>query len=77
MPIDWRNCPAIRTKPGYVSGAAALLDDPRVPAETVIVNMDEGMSAEAVVETFGLKTPVKDVLAIYNYVKAQRVAHPV
>jgi hypothetical protein len=39
--------------------------------------MDEGMSAEAVVETFGLKTPVKDVLAIYNYVKAQRVAHPV
>jgi uncharacterized protein (DUF433 family) len=77
MPIDWSRCPAVRTKPGYISGAAALLDDPRVPAETVIVNMDEGMSAEEVVEIFGLKTPLNDVLAVYNYAKEQRVANPV
>jgi uncharacterized protein (DUF433 family) len=76
MPIDWSRCPAVRTKPGYISGVAALVDDPRVPAETVIVNMDEGMSAEDVVETFGLKTRVTDVRAVYDYVKAQRVAHP-
>jgi uncharacterized protein (DUF433 family) len=64
-------------KPGYISGAAALLDDPRVPAETVIVNMDEGMSAEEVIEIFGLKTPLEDVLAVYKYAKEQGVAHPV
>jgi uncharacterized protein (DUF433 family) len=69
MPIGWSRCPAVRTTAGYISGAAALLDDPRAPAETVIVNMDEGMSAEAVVEIFGLKTPLKDVLAVYNYAK--------
>jgi uncharacterized protein (DUF433 family) len=77
MPIDWSHCHAVRTKPGYLSGAAALLDDPRIPAETVIVNIDAGMTAEEVVELFGLKTPLKDVLAIYHYAKAQRVAHPV
>ena len=60
-----------------IFGAAALLDDPRVPAETVVVNMDEGMSAEEVVATFGLNTPIKDVLVVYNYAKEQRVAHPV
>ncbi len=77
MPIDWSRCPAVRMNPAYVSGAAALLSDPRVPAETVIENMDEGMSAEEVIEIFGLKTPLKDVLAVYNYAKEQRVAHPV
>ncbi len=77
MPIDWSCCPVVRTNPDYVSGAAALLQDPRVPVETIIVNMDEGMSAEEVVEAFGLKTPLKDVLAVYEYAKEQRVAHPV
>jgi uncharacterized protein (DUF433 family) len=76
MPIDWSRCAAVRTRPGYISGAAALIDDPRVPAETVIVNMDQGMSAEEVVETFGLKTSIKNVRAVYNYVNEQRVTHP-
>jgi uncharacterized protein (DUF433 family) len=49
MPIGWSRCTAVWTTPGYISGAAALCDDPRVPAETVVVNMDEGMSAEEVV----------------------------
>ena len=77
MPIDWSRCPAVRTKPGYISGAAALLEDPRVPAETVVVNMDEGMSAEEVAEAFGLETSVQNVLVVYEYAKQQRVAHPV
>ncbi len=77
MPIDWSGCPAVRAKPGYISGDAALIDDPRVPAETIVVNMDVGMSAEEVVEIFGLKTRLEDVLAIYDYIKEQRVAHPV
>jgi len=77
MPIDRTRYPAVRTKPGYISGAAALMNDPRVPAETVIVNIGEGMTAEEVVELFGLKTPLTDVLAVYTHAKAKRLAHPV
>jgi hypothetical protein len=58
MPIDRTRYPAVRTKPGDIFGAAALMNDPRLPAETGIVNMDEGMTAEGVVEVFGLKTPL-------------------
>jgi hypothetical protein len=53
------------------------IDDPRVPAETVVVSMDEGMSATEVREIFGPKTRLEDPEAIYKYVKDQRVAHPV
>lgn len=77
MPIDWSRCPAVRMQPGYISGAAALVDDPRVPVETVIVNMDDGMSAAEVIEAFGLKTSLKDIQAVYKYAKEQCVAHPV
>jgi len=77
MAIDWSGCPAVRARPGYISGEAGLIDDPRVPAETIVVNMDEGMSAEEVVELFGLKSRLEDVLTIYEYAKTQRVAHSV
>jgi len=69
MAIDWRNCPAVRMELGYVSGAAALHGDPRVPAETVVANMDAGMSAGEVMEMFGLKTPLEDVVAVYKYAR--------
>jgi uncharacterized protein (DUF433 family) len=75
--IDWSRCPVVRAKPGYISGAAALRDDPRIPAETIIVNMDAGMTAEEVVDMFALTTPLNDVLAVYKYATDQRVANPV
>jgi uncharacterized protein (DUF433 family) len=53
------------------------IDDPRVPAETVVVSMDLGMSATEVREIFGPKTRLEDLEAIYKYVKDQHVAHPV
>jgi uncharacterized protein (DUF433 family) len=77
MPIDWSRCPAVRTKPGYLSGAPALRDDPRVPPETIVENMDAGETAEQVIENFGLKTSLQDVLAVYDYAQRQRVSSPV
>jgi uncharacterized protein (DUF433 family) len=43
-----------------------------VPADTVVVNMDAGETAEDVIGNFGLHTPLKDVLAIYEYAKRVR-----
>jgi uncharacterized protein (DUF433 family) len=77
MAIDWSGCPAVRVRPGYISGKPALRDDPRVPPETIVDNMDEGETAEQVIENFGLRTKLRDVLAIYDYAMRQRVQSPV
>ena len=76
MPIDWSQCPAVRTRPGYLSGKPALRDDPRVPPETIVDNMDLGETAEQVIDNFGLRTRLQDVLAVYAHAKRQRVTNP-
>jgi uncharacterized protein (DUF433 family) len=73
MAIDWSDCPAVRARPGYLSGKPALRDDPRVPPETIVENMDAGETPEQVIENFGLHTPLRDVLAVYDHAKRQRV----
>ena len=77
MPIDWSRCPVVRSRAGYLSGAPALRDDPRVSPETVVENLDAGETVDQVIENFGLKTPLRDLLAVYEYAKKQRVASPV
>ncbi len=82
MLIDWSHCPAICSRPGYLSGRPALRDDPRVPPETIIDNIDyaetDDMEAAAaeVIENFSLRTTLHDVLAIYAYAKDYRARHP-
>jgi uncharacterized protein (DUF433 family) len=77
VPIDWSRCPTVRIRPGYLSGRPALRDDPRVPPETIVENLDSGETAEQVIENYGLRTSRQDVLAVYEYVKKQRVTSPV
>ena len=77
--IDWRDCPIVQVRPGYVSGQPALRDDPRVPATTVLENLegtpDSELQAAAAElrENFDLRTPLQDVLAVYTYAKAHVV----
>ena len=73
MPIDWSGCSVVRARPGYLCGKPALRDDPRVPPETIVDNMDAGETAEQVIENFRLRTPLQDVLTVYAHSKRQRV----
>ncbi len=81
--MDWSGCPVVVARPGYLSGAPALRDDPRVPPETIVDNIDFSEAADdhaaamEVIENFGLKTPLQDVLAVYDYATRQRAANPV
>jgi uncharacterized protein (DUF433 family) len=77
MPIDWSRCPAVRIRPGYLSGGPALRDDPRVPPETIVENLEAGETAEQIIENYGLRTSLQDVLSVYEYAKKQRVTSPV
>jgi hypothetical protein len=60
-----------------LSGEPALRDDPRVPPEAIVVNMDDTMTATEVADLFNLQTPVSDIQAVYDFAKRQRVLHPV
>lgn len=75
--MNWSGCPLVCARPGYLSGKPALVDDPRVSPETVVVNMDDGMTASEVVEAFGLQTPPSGIQAVYEYALRQRALHPV
>jgi len=75
--MDWSGCPVVRARPGYLSGKPALRDDSRVPPETIVENLDAGETPEQVIENYGLRTPLRDVIAVYAYAKGQRVASPV
>jgi uncharacterized protein (DUF433 family) len=75
--MDWSGCPAVIARPEYLSGKPALRDDPRVSPETVVVNMDEGISATEVIELFGLRTPPAEIQAVYDHALRQRVPTPV
>jgi len=80
--MDWSGCPIVVSRPGYISGAPALRDDPRVPASTILDNMeasdagDEQRAAAEVIELFGLRTPLKDVLEVYHYARKQLARSP-
>jgi uncharacterized protein (DUF433 family) len=65
------------SRPGYLSGKPALRDDPRVPPEAIVENMDDDMTAQEVAALFDLKTSVTDIQAVYDYAKRQRALHPV
>lgn len=73
--IDWTDCPLVVRRDGYIGGKPALWDDPRVPPEVISENMDDGMTAEEVIDSYSLRTSLTDVLAVYAYAKAH-VAHP-
>jgi uncharacterized protein (DUF433 family) len=75
--MGWSGCPLVISRPGYLSGKPALRDDPRVPPEAIVENMDDDMTAQEVAELFDLRTPVGDIQAVYDYVKRQRALHPV
>jgi uncharacterized protein (DUF433 family) len=70
--VDWSGCPVVARRSGYLSGAPALRDDPRVPPEVIVDNMDAGETAEDVIDNYGLRTPLRDVLAVYEYAKRHR-----
>ena len=74
--MDWSGCPLVISRPGVISGAPALREDPRMPADLVVENMDLGESARDVVGNYQLRTSPDDVLAVYKYAKRQRALSP-
>ena len=70
--MDWSDCPLVTSRPGFISGAPALREDPRMPADLVVENMDLGESVQDLVDNYQLRTSPENVFAIYQHAKRQR-----
>ena len=74
MGIDWRECAAVETVPGKVSGAPVIRGT-RVRPEDLVVNRSEGLPW--LVENFGIPAEtVRAVFAFYDQYKRARAPHP-
>jgi uncharacterized protein (DUF433 family) len=67
--VDWRQCALVEQISGKVSGVP-LLKGTRMPAQTIIDNIDAGMTPAEVAETWRLN--LNTVLAIYAYGETHR-----
>lgn len=62
--IDWGDCPDVETVPGKVSGVP-ILKHSRMPADAIVENYADGLSANEIAEVFQL--PVEGVRRLLAY----------
>ena len=62
--LDWSQCQAVESIPGKVSGAWVFRGT-RMPVQTVFANLEAGMSASEITETFDV-TP-EEVQAVLRF----------
>jgi uncharacterized protein (DUF433 family) len=67
--VDWRDCALVETTAGKVSGVP-LLKGTRMPAQTIVDNIDAGMTPAEVAETWQLD--LATVLAIQDFAEIHR-----
>ena len=61
--IDWTACPDVEIDPDKLGGTP-ILKHSRMPAEGIVANYADGMSAEEIAEVFELPTEgVRDLLS--------------
>ena len=65
MEIDWAQCPAVESIPGKVDGAW-LLKGTRMPVQTIIENLEAGLSSREITEVFDVTEA--EVAAILHFV---------
>ena len=59
----------------YLSGAPVCKDEPRVPVQTVLDDLDDGMTPEAIAEAWQIDLSL--VARVKEFAESQRLAHSV
>ena len=59
--LDWSQCPAVESVPGKLSGAWVFRGT-RMPVQTILENLEAGMSVDEITEVFDVTEEVKAVL---------------
>lgn len=63
------------TDPRYQSGAPVFKDDPRMPVQAVLDNLEDGMTPEQIAKAW--KVELRLVASVQQFAESQRLARPV
>jgi uncharacterized protein (DUF433 family) len=73
--MDWSKFDLAIVDPRYLHGTPVFRDEPRMPVQAVLDNLDDGMSPDAVARAYQID--VRLVAAVKQFAESQRFAHSV
>ena len=72
--MDWSKFDLAMTDSRYLHGVPVFKDEPRMPVQAVLDNLDDGMSPDAVAKTY--RIDLRLVIGVKDFAESQRFAHP-
>ena len=73
--MDWSKFDLAMTDPQYQSGEPVLKADPRMPVQTILDNLDDGMTPQAISQAWHVELSL--VSSVQRFVESQRLARSV
>ena len=73
--MDWLKFDLAMTDPRYLHGSPVFRDEPRMPVQAVLDNLDDGMTPEAIAKAYQID--LRLVTAVKQFAESQRLAHSV
>ena len=73
--MDWSKFDLAMTDSRYLHGTPVFRDEPRMPVQAVLDNLDDGMTPDAVAKAYQID--VRLVYAVKHFAESQRLAHSV
>jgi len=73
--MNWSQFDLAMTDSRYLSGAMVFRDEPRMPIQTVLDNLDDGMTPEQIAEAWQID--LRLVTRVKEFAESQRLAHSV
>jgi uncharacterized protein (DUF433 family) len=70
--VDWSKFDLAMADSRYLGGEPVFKDEPRMPVQTVLDNLDDGMTAEAIAEAWQID--VRLVAGVKEFAESQRFA---
>jgi uncharacterized protein (DUF433 family) len=74
-PVDWSKFDLAMSDPRYLHGAPVFRDEPRMPVQAILDNLDDGMAADAVAKVYQID--LRLVIGVKLFAESQRFAHSV
>ena len=73
--MDWSKFELAMTDPRYLHGVPVFREEPRLPVQAVLDNLDDGMTPDGVAEAYQIA--LRLVVAVKQFAESQRFAHSV